>query len=227
MAIEVIAKVMEYDLPPREKFILMLYANYSNPEGEGVWPSQSTIALISGYTRQTINEVTKVLNKGGLLLDDGKTKYNTCKWKINTKWKGQRSDIESVGTSLQVGVNTSLQTPVGTSLHNTSLDTLKKPSGDFLSASLGIKRIEFKPDVDDLLQAFVKKFDRQPTDDEVSGWEKAARAWNKLGVTPNLADQMFDYCREKGTVIKSPFSITFAYDELRNKPDDLEEWDVV
>ena len=55
------AKVMEYDLPPREKYILILYANYSNKEGKGIYPSQETMSKVSGYHRATIIKVTSIL----------------------------------------------------------------------------------------------------------------------------------------------------------------------
>lgn len=263
MAIEVIATVMKYDLPPREKYILMLYSNYANPEGEGVWPSQSTIANTSGYSRQTISKVTKILSKAGLLLPDENPDRVTKTWKVNTGWAGDREAVEKivenesaelpedVKTILHTPVNTSLHTPVNSSLHNTSLETSKEPLSDeefwkrkgkefenrtglarqekkhggFLELALSQKpRAEFPPDVDDLLQAFITKHNRQPRQDEYTLYIKAARQWREMKVTPAHVSAMFDYCREKGTVIKTPLSITFAFNEIRNQKQEAWEW---
>ena len=137
MAIEVIAKIFEYDLPPREKYILILYANYSNRDGEGIWPSQTSIAELSGYSRKTINEVTKTLSTSGLLIADGVTKYGTKTWKINTDWVGTREDIEAVTMGLHPSVTMGSQPPVTMGSHNTSEDT---------SDNLSSAEEEFYPD---------------------------------------------------------------------------------
>lgn len=94
MSIEAIVKVMGYDLPPREKYILILYANYSNKEGKGVYPSQETMMELSGYkSRTTIVKVTTVLKESGLIIPEGRSEYNTLEWTINLDWKGKRKDV--------------------------------------------------------------------------------------------------------------------------------------
>ena len=94
MAIEAMVKVLEYDLPPREKYILMLYANYSNKEGKGVYPSQETMMKLSGYkSRSTIIKVTTILKESGLIIPEGRSEYKTLEWTVNLKWKGKRKDV--------------------------------------------------------------------------------------------------------------------------------------
>ena len=180
MAIEVMAKVIEsFDLPPREKYITLLYANYANREGEGIWPSQTTMAEMSGYSRTTVNKVTKILSKAEVLIPDGKTEHQTLKWKINTKWDGNKEDIERIITnynenrgvntgshvnpSSQLPVNTGEQPPVNTGSHNTSVETPDKPSvngeKDLVDAMLRYSKND-EYDVDDYpvdVQSIVEK----------------------------------------------------------------------
>ena len=40
-----------------------------------------------------------------------------------------------------------------------------------------------------------------------------------MGVRPEDVRPMYIHCKTEGLTIKSPFSITFAYDALRNKVD--------
>lgn len=226
MAIEVIAKVMEYDLPPREKYVLMLYANYSNPEGEGVWPSQSSISMVSGYSRKTINVVTDILEKGGLLISAGMTKYKTKNWNINVGWQGSRKEIEDIISSvtppLQESVKTILQESVTPASHNTLKKPPKNHNGGFVESSLAQPpRVDFPPPIDDLLQIFAKKFGRVPkSQKEKKTWIAGGNEWKSIGVRPEHVAPMYDLAREKGLTITSPFSIKFAFDEIRNNQED-------
>jgi len=80
---------------------------------------------------------------------------------------------------------------------------------------------EYPPDVQDLLQAFVDLFERYPLDAEKSGWIKAARNWRALRVTPEHVKAMFLHSRKEGLAITSPFSITYAFDAIRNNSNPL------
>ena len=96
----------------------------------------------------------------------------------------------------------------------------KKHTGDFIDMALSQKkRVEFPPDVDELLQVFTKKFGRVVTDGEYSMWVKAAKSWRQMGVRPDDVGRMWDFCKgqPRPLAIKSPHSITFAFDEIRNE----------
>ena len=100
---------------------------------------------------------------------------------------------------------------------NTTSEVKKK---DVLDAMLKYNKNgngleEYPADVQDLLQAFVAKFKRVPVPQEKSGWIAEARKWTNIGIKPSDIAPMYAHCKEKGLAIKSPFSITFAYDELR------------
>lgn len=74
---------------------------------------------------------------------------------------------------------------------------------------------DLPPDVHDLIAAFIDSFGREYTSGEKSYWIKIARSWLELGVTPDQVKKMYSHCAEKGMTIKSPDSLTWAWDDLR------------
>jgi len=94
MSICSIQAVLDYDLPPREKLVMMVYANYANKEGEGVYPSIATMSTKTGYAKGTIRRVYGILEAAGLLIRNGSSRYQTIIWKVNMEWDGTREDVE-------------------------------------------------------------------------------------------------------------------------------------
>jgi hypothetical protein len=68
MASNVTAKVINAaNLKPAEKLTLLVMAEYSNPEGKSIYPSQVTISKKTGYTRPAINRIMAELTRRGIL----------------------------------------------------------------------------------------------------------------------------------------------------------------
>ena len=81
-----VRKVLELDLPSTEKFVLLIIANFSNDKEGTAWPAQSTIAEITGFSRQTVNKAIKRLCNKNVLLSsrrsaEGKSTSNV--YRIN------------------------------------------------------------------------------------------------------------------------------------------------
>ena len=81
-----VRKVLELDLPSTEKFVLLIIANFSNDKEGTTWPAQSTIAQITGFSRQTVNKAIKRLCNKKVLLSsrrsaEGKSTSNV--YRIN------------------------------------------------------------------------------------------------------------------------------------------------
>ena len=81
-----VRKVLELDLPSTEKFVLLIIANFSNDKEGTAWPAQSTIAEITGFSRQTVNKAIKRLCNKKVLLSsrrsaEGKSTSNV--YRIN------------------------------------------------------------------------------------------------------------------------------------------------
>lgn len=56
-------EVWKLDLPPTEKFVLLAIADFSDDKKGIAWPSQSTIARKTGYSRQTVNRAINRLRE--------------------------------------------------------------------------------------------------------------------------------------------------------------------
>jgi len=67
------AKVWEMDLKAVDKIILLALADYADDDGV-CWPRQTTVAIKTGVSRQTVNQKMKQMESDGLLVrNDGRT----------------------------------------------------------------------------------------------------------------------------------------------------------
>ena len=74
---------------------------------------------------------------------------------------------------------------------------------------------DYPVDVVEYLEEFVVSFKRAPSAAEKAFWIKTARQWVEMGVKPSDVREMVGHCKAEGLAIKSPASITFAYDTIR------------
>ena len=65
--IERIWFIRELEMPRAPKSILLLIAAYADPQGK-CFPSQSTLASKSGWSRSTVNKALSFLSRHGLIL---------------------------------------------------------------------------------------------------------------------------------------------------------------
>lgn len=87
MSARILGKVVRLKLPPTEKLVLLVIANYINDASGDAWPSQNTLASDTGLARQTVNKAISRLVKKGILTScrrskDGKLTSNI--YRINT-----------------------------------------------------------------------------------------------------------------------------------------------
>src|SRR3990172_10382743 len=95
MSVKIMGIVWEADLPQREKFVLLAYADHADHEGNNVFPSIGLVAWKTGYSARSIQRITKALMERDILIEAGISKYNTNKYSINvnsiprlTQYKG-------------------------------------------------------------------------------------------------------------------------------------------
>ena len=74
--------IWEADLPQREKYVLLAYADHADHEGNNIFPSIGLIAWKTGYETRSIQRITKQLLIDGLLIPDGQSKYGTKRYSI-------------------------------------------------------------------------------------------------------------------------------------------------
>ena len=85
---------------------MLVYANYSNNSGNGIWPSVATMCDKTGFSQATIRNTYKTLEAVGLLERTGRSKHQTIIWKINTNWTGNREDIERANALARQPIST-------------------------------------------------------------------------------------------------------------------------
>jgi len=75
-------------------------------------------------------------------------------------------------------------------------------------------------------RAFIECYDREPYDStEQDQWAAAFRKWQHRHVTPSMVKKAYKWHREEGgKVVKSPHSITYAFDEMRLKQSTNAPW---
>jgi hypothetical protein len=83
MSVKVMGIVWESNLPQREKYVLLAYADHADHFGSNVFPSIGLIAWKTGYAHRSIQRITKSLLKNGLLVEDGTSKYGTKRYRID------------------------------------------------------------------------------------------------------------------------------------------------
>jgi DNA-binding transcriptional MocR family regulator len=86
------------DLPPTEKFVLLAIADFSNDKKGVAWPSQSTIARKTGYTRQTVNRAINRLREKKMIVSsrrsaEGKSTSNEYRITIVTQSDVQANNV--------------------------------------------------------------------------------------------------------------------------------------
>ena len=104
-------------------------------------------------------------------------------------------------------------------------NTEKATKQDVLDAMVayagnGDKLTDYPADVVPYLEAFIAKFKREPAKQEKAAWIKASRELSAIGAKPEDIGGMYDYTRNLGLPIKSPYSIMFAFDAMRQREDD-------
>ena len=162
----------------------------------------------------TIRKYKDLLEKDGLIRVVGKqglTDTVTITEEMVLLMEGALPDSEGCATKQR-----------GTALPDSDEDTNKNNKKDILDAVVDFSGAEdplegYPPDVVPLLEAFIAVFKRDPSASEKSLWIKTARQWKEMGVKPEDIRLMYQFSRDSDLVVKSPASITFAFDELRNK----------
>ena len=98
--------VWDQDISRDEKFILLAYADHADHEGYNVYPAVATVAKKTGYSERSVQRATRKLEDGGYLIPDGKSEYQTNKWRIPI-YGGDNMTPPTDGGSILRGANLS------------------------------------------------------------------------------------------------------------------------
>jgi hypothetical protein len=83
MSVRMMSKVFQSNLPPRERFVLLCYADFGNDDGVSIYPSVATIARKTGFDRRTVQRATANLYDWGIIEYHNVEERCTNQWKIN------------------------------------------------------------------------------------------------------------------------------------------------
>lgn len=85
MSVKVMAWVWDQDMPVKEKFVLLAYADHADHEGGSIFPANETIANKTGYSVRSIQRITRRLEETGYMIADGENvggRNRSNRWKI-------------------------------------------------------------------------------------------------------------------------------------------------
>jgi hypothetical protein len=99
MSVKVMGWVFDLDIPTREKFVLLAYADHANHDGSSIYPAVETVAKKTGYNERTVQRATQELVKMGILIKDGFGPKGTHRWQINKSWGGVPQSPQGVTES--------------------------------------------------------------------------------------------------------------------------------
>lgn len=90
MSVKAMAWVWDQDISRDEKFVLLAYADHADHEGGNIFPAVSSIAKKTGYSKRSVQKITKILIDHKLLIPDGKSYLQTNKYSIPI-WGGEET----------------------------------------------------------------------------------------------------------------------------------------
>lgn len=86
MSIKLMVRVYESALPKNEKAIALKYADFSDDDGQGIFPSVARVAWETGYSDRSVQIITNHLIERGILLHVGHhPSYGTNEYRMNHK----------------------------------------------------------------------------------------------------------------------------------------------
>lgn len=144
MSVRVMSLVWDSRVESSKKFVLLYYADRAGDEGENVWPAVDTVAEKTGFTRRTVQRLTKEMVDLCLLTPSGKSRKGTNLYCLNleairnytekeTKKEGGDIDAISDGVTL---------TPLGGDIDAIEGVTLTPKRGDTATPDTSLTTIE-------------------------------------------------------------------------------------
>ncbi len=135
MSVKVMGLVWDLKISREEKFILLAYADHADHEGGSIYPKVSTIAEKTGYSKRSVQRITRLLEDSGYLVAVSGQKGGvgiTAHWHIPMKddkiapiSKGDNSGSERVTLTTKKG-DTAMSPDPSLTIINPSMEDIKK-----------------------------------------------------------------------------------------------------
>jgi hypothetical protein len=111
MSVKVMGWIWDMELPQDEKLIALAYADHAHHDGTNVFPAVIHIAKKTGYSKRSVQRITRKLEHRGLLIDDGQSPSGTRQWRMPvpqnmgvTTWHPPTSEAEGDDTGVRGGM---------------------------------------------------------------------------------------------------------------------------
>jgi len=143
MSVKAMGYVWDLDLPQNEKFVLLAYADHADHDGRNIFPSVQRIADKTGYSKRSVQGITRRLEERGLLIADGQGKNGTNKWRMPVYGGAETSPPVSEGVQPETeGVQSDAQGGAIATAPEPSL-TIKEPSkrGDLVDGFIELSQM--------------------------------------------------------------------------------------
>lgn len=230
-----------WDLEPsvidhEEKFILLAYADHADHNGENMYPSVALICRKTGYSERSVQGITRSLIDKGFLVEDGRGPHGTNKFHYGGVQKLRGADSAGVQNIVQRGADSApelkpltiikepLPEPKYVPIQETKPEVKPaKPAPPKLANVLGIddwpadvaaKAVEFSRH---LFRVIISEGKVPQIATSLKGyWIKTLREeW--VNVTIEEIGIAYDWCIANKTSIKSPASLSYAFNDIREK----------
>ena len=257
MSIQLMSAVFKYDMPPLKtkggdtvmpstaKFILLALADHANDDGEHIYPSLTTIAFKTGFSRQTVITCLDCLECGGFIIRLGTSQKGTNEYCIIPKSlevvksldQGSQATLPEVVKPLDQGSQATLPE---SSVNHTEIinettpaifeekprrgtDEWKKEQEKKLWESIlsqgkngGFDLDTYPEDTRPILEVFIKESAILPMKNQKGMFITEARQLISLGITNELLSAAIRRMRGEGLYIKSPGSVRVIAMNLKN-----------
>ena len=180
---------------------------------------QKKIAERAGVSRDTVIKDQKALEEHGYITHTGSSTGGVKTWACNVDITGEvRMDVEYVDTPVEFS-----DTPI-------SKESMKERTAEAIESCEGREHepsmdVQWLPaDIERYLVPFAmwfwSRYTRQVTKTERGLWIREAREWRERGYKPEQVMLAVEHCEEAEITIKSPRSITWAFDQINSVEDD-------
>jgi len=181
---------------------------------------QKKIAERAGCTRETVGKYQKILADKGYISNVGSSKGGVISWSCKVDITGE----------VYIGVGGDEDwddDPVVTPVPQEKKELKKKDFLDYLVDNQVVSNFDSTWCPADTVaylvpfgEWFADWFNRQPTKSEYGLWIREAREWLQRGYDADMVIKVIEHCTNAEISIKSPRSVTWAFDQLNSREED-------
>ena len=233
MSVTVMSFVWKLPIPHDEKFILLAYADHANDDGGSIFPAVLTVAKKTSYSKRSVQEITRKLQKRGLLLSNGKGRHGTNCWCIPLSWDAKSApvnfspslDAETRTARVQTSAPESSLTSIQPSVGGLSEKEIQQANAKVTSIIENQKKFKYanRDKIPETLLPFSDVYNeltgQEPTKRVIQDWLMAFSEWQSEGLRVEHIREAYKYANrpEGGFMVARPGSLTNTAVAMKSK----------